>query len=335
MGTYKSEFIKGVLYTSVSKYVGIFISIIISSILARLLCPEDFGVIALASIIIAFVNLMTDLGFGPAIIQIEELDDKDLGGLFSLTFLIGGICALLLYCFADIIADYYNNEILIGVIQFLSINIVFAGLNIVPNALLLKRKQFKLIAIRTLVMQVVAGLFAILMALKGYGVYSLVFQSILSSLGIFIFNYCKNPIGFFSPIYRSSIKKVFNFYLFQFLSSLINYVEKTLDKPLVGKFLDLNMLGYYEKSYRLMMLPVNNLSYVFTPVMQPMFREFRNNMKDMCQKYLVMLKCIACIAFPLSAFLYFSAGDLIYLFYGNQWDLAVPPFGISVYLWAF
>lgn len=326
MSSYKKEFISGVLYTSIAKYVGIFIQIIISMILARLLNPSDFGILAIATVFISFINLITDFGFGAAIIQSEILEKKDLESIFTLTFHVGLIAALILFSLSYSIGAYYHNESVVKVVQFLSVNVVFASLNIVPNALLLKAKKFRLIAVRTLSLQFLSGIVGVTLAFIGLGLYALVAQSILYAVGIFSFNYYQNRIKIFNHIYKASIRKIINFSAFQFAGSIMNFITKSIDKPLVGKYLSLSSLGYYDKSYRLMQMPVDNLSYVFTPVMQPMFREFQHDMKTMFSKYRRILKTLSVIGFPLSALLYSSASDLINIFYGEKWDLAIIPF---------
>lgn len=326
MTSFKRQFISGVFYTSVSKYVGIFVQIIITMILARLLNPSDFGIIAIASVFISFVNLLTDFGFGPAIIQSDTLEKKDLLSLFSSTLLIGIIAALVLFALATPIGNYYSNDQVRNVVRILSINIVFTAINIVPNALMLKAKRFKFMAIRSLSMQIIGGIVGVGLAFYGLGLYALVFQSIIYALGIFIFNYIQYPLKFFNHIYKASIQKVIGFSVFQFLSSIINYITKSLDKPLIGRYLNLDSLGYYEKSYRLMQMPVDNLSYVFTPVMQPIFRDFKNDLNQMFQKYSKLLTALSLVGFPVSIALYFMGYDLIHIFYGGKWDLAVVPF---------
>lgn len=326
MSSYKREFISGVLYTSIAKYVGIFVQIAITMVLARLLNPADFGILAIATVFLNFLNLITDFGFGAAIIQSETLEKKDLESIFSLTLYIGVFAAFILFLLAYPIGNYYNDGSVASVVRLLSINVVFASLNIVPNALLLKAKKFKLVAVRTLGLQIICGCIGISLAYIGLGLYALVIQSILSTAGIFVFNYNQNKIRFFNKVYVASIKKIINFSAFQFAGSVMNFITKSIDKPLVGKYLSLASLGYYEKSYRLMQMPVDNLSYVFTPVMQPMFREFQHDLRIMFQKYKKILKTLAIVGFPLSALLYFSAYDLIHLFYGGKWDLAVTPF---------
>ncbi|WP_295962274.1 lipopolysaccharide biosynthesis protein [uncultured Alistipes sp.] len=325
MNNFKRDFISGVTYTAIAKYSGIFVSIIITSILARLIAPADFGVIAIATVIIMFINLLTDLGFGPAIIQNDELDETDISSLFTFTILIGIIVAALFIVCAHPISRFYDNEILTPVIYWLSINIFFAAINIVPNALLLKNKAFKLISIRTLSFQIGAGVVAITGAFSGLGIYALVLQAIVYCIGIFAFNYYKFPIKI-SKISYCALSKVIGFSTFQFLSNVIVYFTKNLDKLVVGKYFNLAQLGYYEKSYRLMLMPVENISYVFGPVMQPVFKDISSNIQILYDKYKKLLRVISLISFPLSMYLFFAAQDLIYVFYGNNWIPAIMPF---------
>lgn len=324
--SFRQQFLTGVVYTTIAKYAGMAVALVISMILARLLTPEDFGVVAVATVIIGFINLITDFGLGPAIIQDDKLDRNDLNGLFSLTLYTGLFAAVILVLLASPIARFYGNDDLTGIVRLLSVNIVFASLNIVPNALLLKEKKFKLVSIRSFSMQCVGGVVGISCAFFGLGVYALALQSIVSSLGIFVFNYSFSSLKFFYEIRFNNIKKLFSFSIFQFLSSLLNYFTKDVDKILVGKYLSVSDLGYYEKSYRLMGMPVSNLAYVFTPIMQPMFRDFRNDMDKMCQVYGKLLKFLSIIAFPLAALLFFLAPGLISIMYGEQWLPAVRPF---------
>ena len=326
MSTYKKQFISGVLYISVAKYAGVIVSIVISAILARLLSPSDFGIIAVASVFISLANLLTDFGFAPAIIQKDNITDTDYESLFTVTGIMGIAGCFILSSLAHFISTIYeNNKILEIAIYLLSINVIFSALNIIPNALLLKNKRFKLVAIRTLCMQVLSGIIAIVLAFGGLGIYALIGQSLISSFGILLYNYFQNPIKPTFIIQKSALKKVFSFSLYQFVSGLINYFQKVIDRPIVGKFMSLSSLGYYEKSWRLMMLPVQNLSYVFTPVMQPIFKDFSDNMVEMECKFGKLLTFVSIVAFPLSAYLYFASNDLILIFYGEQWLQAVKP----------
>ena len=130
----KNQLVSGVFYTAISKYAGIIISLFVSAILARLLSPDEFGVVAVATVIITFFGIFTDLGISPAIIQNKELTDKDLSNIFSFTIVGGILLSVLFFLSSWLIGKYYKSETLIIICQVLSINLLFSALNIVPNA---------------------------------------------------------------------------------------------------------------------------------------------------------------------------------------------------------
>lgn len=125
MGNIKRELFSGVFYIAVAKYSGILIQLVITAILARLLTPADFGVVAIATVIIAFFNILSDIGIGPAIIQNRELTSNDLEHIFSFTVYVGIVLSAVFFLCAWPIAGYYNNKILVSVCQWLSIPIFF------------------------------------------------------------------------------------------------------------------------------------------------------------------------------------------------------------------
>lgn len=324
--SFRKDFLSGVLYTSVAKYAGIIISMLVTFVLARILDPSDFAVIAIAIVILNFLNLFTDFGLGPAIIQNDDLSEIDIKSLFNFTILLGIAGGIFLLLASVPIAHYYENDQLINVVRLLSINIFFISFNTVPNALLIKKKQFRLIALRTLGFQLAAGIIAIIGALKGMGVYSLVVQYMVANVGVALFNYYCNPIPFSLTLKTSSIKKIFNFSIFQFLSSIIYFFSKEIDKLIIGKKFEFDELGYYEKSYRLIQMPVNNLVAIFTPVVQPLFKDLKQDKNDFESKFFTLTRYLSLFAFPLATLLFFSGGDIIYLFYGPKWGPAIMPF---------
>ena len=137
-----------------------------------------------------------------------------------------------------------------------------------------------------------------------------------------------NIFHFFMKIKMKSLKKIMSFSLYQFLFNLINYFSRNLDKLLIGRFIGMSPLGYYEKSYRLMLLPLQNITFVVTPVIQPIFSSFQKNLYDLAEKYKKILHLLAYISFPLSSLLYFTARELILIFFGNQWGKSVGIFQI-------
>lgn len=326
--TIKEQLIKGFIYTAISKYSGMIISLVVTAVLARIISPSDFGIVAIATVLITFFGIFTDLGIGAGIIQNKGLTKDDYANIFTQTILGGLFITILFVLSSWTIGYYYSNKTLTVICQLLSINLFFASINIVPNALIYKDKEFKFIAWRSLIIQTIGGGASILSALHGAGLYALVINPIFSSIILFIISYRKKPQKICFHINSTSIKKIFVYSTYQFLFNLINYFSRNLDKLAIGKFMGMNQLGYYEKSYRLMMLPLQNITYIIGSVMHPIFSEMQNDKQQLAKSYEDIVKILAYIGFPLSVFLYFAASEITLLFFGNQWINSIEPFKI-------
>ena len=273
----KHQLFSGVFYTALAKYSGIIISLVVAGILARLLSPDDFGVVAIATVIIAFFNLFTDMGISPAIVQHKSLTKEELSDIFSFTVWTG-----------------------IGIsILFFAASWLIAG-----------------------------GAGAITAALCGAGLYALIINPILSSILIFVISYQRYPqrLRFTSGL--KVLRKIFSYSAYQFLFNVINYFSRNLDKLLIGKYMSMSALGYYEKSYRLMMLPLQNITQVITPVMHPIFSDFQNDKEKLATSYERIVRFLSFIGLPLSVLLFFTAEEVTLIIFGDQWLPSVPVFRI-------
>ncbi|RPD40495.1 lipopolysaccharide biosynthesis protein [Chitinophaga barathri] len=324
----RNQFIHSVLFTAGAKYIGLVVQLVITGILSRLLTPKDFGVIAIATVFIVFFNLLCDIGIGVAVIQNKTLTPTETASIFSFSVYLGVLLGLLFFLASGFIADYYSQPMLIAICRLLSLTVLFASLNVVPNALLLKEKKFRFIAQRTLLIQVASGIVGIAAAYAGLKAYALILYAISASVFMFIFNYLKNPLSFELFPKLSAIRKIFRYSIYQFLFNFINYFSRNLDKLLIGKFLSPASLGLYDKAYRLMLLPVENLTYVLSAVIHPHFSEFQQDKRRIFDIYMKIVQVLALVGFPLSIFLHFTASELIFIIFGRQWSAAIPPFEV-------
>lgn len=142
-------------------------------------------------------------------------------------------------------------------------------MNIVPNALLYKQKRFRFIAMRNLCVQGSVGTIAVIAALSGAGIYALLINPIVSSIVLFIVNLREHPLRVRWTAGLQPLRTIFAFSAYQFSFNVINYFTRNLDKLLIGKYMGMSPLGFYEKSYRLMMLPLQNITNIISPVMHP------------------------------------------------------------------
>lgn len=335
MSSLRTSFISGVLYTGAAKYIGIIVGIVITAILARLISPEDFGVIAIATVFINFFSTLTTVGISPAVVQNKTITEDELRSINSFTFIIAGVITLLYICSIPLIINIYDgNEILSNIMLLLSVNVFFSVAATIPNAMILKTKMFKFIAIRTIVIQIVLGIISVAAALLGAGIYALMINPIGSSIILFVVNFKKFPIGF-ARLSKSATNKILSFSVFQMLFNLVYLGYRNIDKLIVGNYFGLKSLGYYEKSYRLMLMPIENISSVTSPVLHPLLSEYQNDRNKIWNTYVLMIETLAEFSFILSVALYFLADAIITIMYGDQWLSAIPVFKILALSTAF
>lgn len=324
----KSEITKGVFWIAVAKYSGIFISLGITAILARNIFPEAFGTMAVATVVMVFLEIFVDMGIGSAIIQFKDLTKPQINSIFTVSTIIGVVLSTSLFFAAVPIAHYYADSTLISVCRLLCISMLFNALNVVPNGLMLKDKRFRVVALRTLAFQVISGAIAIWGALHGWGIYALIVTPIVTSIGVFCVNYYNYPQRFFVKIDFQVIHKIWGFSCYQFLFSFINYFSRNLDKLIIGKYFSMQQLGYYDKSYRLMQMPLQNITFVISPVLHPILSSLQDNKHELGEKNRKLTQLLSYISFPIGIALFFCSHEIINILFGPNWEPAVPVFSV-------
>lgn len=317
---------KGVFYSALAKYSNLLLSIFIGAVLARLLTPSEYGVVAIVTVFTVFFTMLGDFGIGPAVVQNQDLSENDISSIFSFSIILGFLFAGLFFFAAPLISNFYKKPELINISRLLSLVVLFYSLQVVPYALCQKKLQFKKIGIISIIVQLFSGLFAIVLAYLGFSYYSLIFKSIFDGLATLIIYYSLSPIRIIFKIDLISIRKILRFTTFQFFFNFINYFSRNADNLLIGKYISSTSLGYYDKSYQLMTMPVANLTNVITPVLMPILSKYKNDKEIIYNTYIKIIKILATIGFPLSVFLYFSAFEIINIVYGSQWNQSVPVF---------
>ncbi len=327
MGVRKRFFID-VVYSGLSKYSTMIIALIVSAVLSRILGPDDFGVVAIATVFIAFFNLLSDFGIATAIVQFKDLSQLDIRNIFGWTFWLAVLLSVVFFFCAPLVASFYGNPLLIPVCRWLCLQIFFATLNIVPNALLLKNKKFNVIAARTFIIQLLCGVIAVIAAYKGLGVYALLINPLFGTLLNLIINivYMKVTIRLFPE--WLSLKKIFSFSLFQFLFNFINYIGNNVDKIIIGKAISITGLGYYDKAYRLGQMPAQTINGVIGPVLHPYLSDYQDQPQKLLNVYDKMNRLLLSLSFPISAYCLLCSKELVLLIFGQQWIESVIFFAI-------
>lgn len=330
----RKSFRDGVLYTAIGKYSNVVIQLVITAILSRLISPAEYGIVAVVNVFLVFFQILADSGIGPAIIQNKELTKNDIDHIFSLTIFSGFVLAIVFAGLGYPISFIYQNNLYVKLCLLLGICVFFYTITIVPQSILNKSLKFKQVSLLTLCANVVSGLFAVLFAYLGFGVYTLIFSNIIKALATFILLYYQVSLKFYFKIEKNSFLKIFDFAKFQFLSNFLNYFARNLDNLLIGSIFSPTLLGYYDKAYQLSLYPNQILTQVITPAIHPIMSNFSDDKDRMSNVFLKISNVMITIGLPISAFLVINSKDIILFMFGERWLPSVRAFQIlSASIW--
>lgn len=317
---------KASIINALGRYTKIILSILVEIILARLLTPHDYGIVAVVVVFTTFFTTLSDMGLSTAVIQNKALNQNDLNIIFTFTVYISVVLMIFFYFFSYAISFFYRNNVYVNIGKLLSIALLFNCLNMVPNGILNREKRFVDIAIRTVVVYILSSIVTIIFAMLGARYYALVIQAILTSAFTFVWNFVTSGLKFKFRLNIESLQKVASYSSFQFGFNFLNYFSRNLDNLLAGKFIGSTQLGYYNKAYTLMQYPVSNLSGVITPVLHPILSDYQNNKGILYQKYMAILRLLTAVGVWAEAICIFAAPEIIGIMYGSNWNNSIVCF---------
>lgn len=319
---------RAAIINAISKYATVIVNLLANAILARILTPKDYGVVAIITLFSTFFSVFSDMGIGSAVIQDKTLTKQENIDIFSWTVYLGIAIASIFAIFSFVISDFYNNKVYIPLGFILSIAIFFNTLNMVPTAILMKDKHFIYVGVRNIIAAIFNFLVTLILGLNGFKAYSIVWGNVVNAVILFFLNIIGSKLQFKILPRWNSIKKIFGFSMYQFFYSIVNYFSRNLDNLLTGKFLGDEALGYYDKAYKLMLYPINNFTQVINPVIHPILSEHKDNKEYIYQKYIQIVEILTLVGVYVSVICFFCAGEIIHILYGKQWDLSIQCFQI-------
>ena len=295
----------------------------ISMILARLLSPDDFGLVAMVEVFINFFAIFTEMGLSDALIQKQDINDQHINSVFWLNLLFGGGLAILLFLSAPLIADFYNKPKLRIIVSILSVNLIISSFGIIQSTLLTKKMEFRKLAIRDITVVSFSGVIAIYFASHGFGVWSLVIRSIIMTLmstALLWFVSEWRPRFIFSI---ASTKDIFRFGSNVASFNIVNFWARNIDNVLIGKFLGSEALGIYSLAYKLMLVPLQNVSWIISRVMFPALSEIQKDLHRVRDAYQKICTVISLITFPMMFGLFALAPELVTIVFGKKWEASI------------
>lgn len=320
----KSQAVKALFWSFLERGGEQGIHFVVSIILARMLFPEQFGLIAMLTIFIALARSLVDSGFGAALIQKKEITQEDKCSVFYFNIVLGFAMAGLLCLAAPWIAAFYGVPHLTPLTRVLSIKMITSSFGIIHGTLLCKQLDFKTQLKVRLISTVISGAVGISMAYNGFGVWSLVAQQLTSSVvhTLFLWMLCSwRPSLTFSVV---ALRGMFGFGSKLLVSGIIATFFKHIYLIVIGKIFSPAQLGYFGRANGIQQLPINNLSIPIKRVTFPLFstiQDDKERLKNIVRKAMTTL---VLIHFPIMIGLAIVAEPLVIVLLTEKWAPCIP-----------
>lgn len=324
----KKKTTKGLVWSAIERFSVQGVQFLVMIIMARMLNPGDYGLVGMLAIFISVGQSLIDSGFSQALVRKLDRTDVDFSTVFYFNILVGLFLYFIFFFCAPIVADFYNQPDLCLIMRILCLNVVFNSFSIVQRAKLTINIDFNTQAKATLIAAVASGVVGISMAYKGFGVWSIVGQQIVSSFLIAFVLWLMTkwkPLRTFS---WTSFRELFSFGSKMLLSGLLNTLYNNIYPIIIGKFFSATSLGHYTRALHFADFPSSNLTGIIQRVSYPVLCEIQNNDERLKSIYRKFLKLSAYVIFPLMMGLAAIALPFIKLIIGAQWSFCATLLSI-------
>lgn len=318
---------KGIKWSAVDQVFRLVLNIAISAFLARFITPAEYGLFAMVTLVTGFLSIFKDFGLGNAVIYKTDITTEEINNIFWVNNGIAGLLGVVLFIGAPFIADFYAEPKLILISQAMAILFTLGSLSSIPDALVRKNIDFKKLFTRNITNLLLSGVVAIVCASLGFGLWSLIIQMYISTI---VGTYLNFKMVSWRPSFKKPqwqvLKPFLSYSLPLFGENSFNYWVRNVDNLLVGKILGEQTLGFYNRAYNLMLLPVKQISGAIMRVVFPAFSLIKHDKNKVWVNYKKLLSTTSFVTFPLMAAMFVLGDEIIMIVYGKNWMESVPIF---------
>lgn len=319
----KDKTIKGVAWNTIGRFSYLGIQFVVGVVLARILSPNDYGVVGVLTIFFAVANAFVDSGFSSALIQRQNLTDVDCSTVFHFNIMLGVVAYVILYISAPYIAAFFDLPILISVTRVSGINVLIGAVTSVQQTLFRKKVDFKTISIITIISAIVSGVISLYMAYAGMGVWALVAQQLILNIITAILTWIVSkwkPRLCFSV---KSFKEMFSYGIKLLGTSLLGIIYFHGEKLAIGKFYSPQQLGYYNQGTLLASQGSSTITNIISTVTFPVLSTIQDDDEQLMSIYQKYIKISSLVIFFIMMLLVALAKPIIVLLYTKKWIGAV------------
>lgn len=318
----KHDTVKGLFWSSIERFSVQGVSFVVMLVIARILSPADYGLVGMLSIFMAIAQCLIDSGFSNALIRKLDRTELDYNTVFYFNIIISIGLYFVLFGIAPLVADFYKEPILTKLMRVLCITIVINSLSSVQRTDYTARLDFKTQARASFTAAVVSGVVGILLALNGFGVWTIVWQQISSSItdSALLWVFAKwHPKLQFS---WTSFQEMFSYGSKLMASGLLDTAYNNIYPIVIGKIFSASTLGFYTRAQHFAQLPSSNLTGIIQRVTFPVLSKLQNDDDRLRHDYRKLLKMSAFIIFPMMCLLAAVAKPLVVILIGQKWEFS-------------
>lgn len=318
----------GMVWTFTEHFGNQLIGFIISVILARILLPEEFGLIGMIAVFIGIGNALLNGGLNKSLIRGKDIEHDDYSTVFFFNFFSSILIYCLIFFLAPFIAEFYDREILVNIIRVYCLGFIISGTSSVQSTMFTKSMNFRTQAVIAIPSAIIGGVTGIFLALNGYGVWSLVYSSLVTSF------MNSSQLWYYSNWYPTT-KVSFEKFKFHFnygykltISELLDRIFQNAYLIVIGKYFSATQVGFYTRAETMNQLPVKNLSRALDKVTFPLFVKIQQEEKMLKDVYRRLMCAVLFVVTPTMIFLAVLAEPIFRFLFTDKWLPAVPYFQI-------
>lgn len=312
------------LWALIDKLGGSTANFVVTIILARLLMPEDFGLIAMVMVVFEISSSFIQSGFSMALVREKTISEADKSTTFFFNLAVAVVLCCVLYFAAPAISVFFHRTELISIVRVMGLNLIISSLSLVQHALLIQKIDFKTQTKVRLLAVIISGACSIWLATKGYGVWSLVARLVLMEMMSTIFLWMLNPWKPVLQFSMRSFRKLFGFGSVILAEALIDKTFRHLLQILIGKFYTATTLGFFAQANAFCNMAAGNFLQTIQKVTYPILAKLQDDREKLKEGYRQIITMSSFIIIPVMVWMGVLAEPLIITLAGEKWEESVP-----------
>lgn len=324
----KAKAKSAVFWSMVSSFGSIIIQIVYGIIMARLLTPYDFGLIAMAMVVITISRSLVDSGFYQAVIQKKEVNRDELSAVFKFNLILALLLSTSIFLFSNKLAQFFGERNLSEIFSLLALTIILEAFSLIQRAILIKEIKFKLISKIEIFSLLVSSVLAILLALNDFGVYSLVYKALVQVLLTTLCYWVFHPLKVNLLASFNYLKVFLNFGSKVFVADQIEVISNQITYGIIGKRFNSSDLGFFTKASQYQSLISQTAIVSINKVVFPTLSKIQDDDVKLKSSYRILIKLSSFFIFPIMFIAIINGKEFVSLLLGDQWEQSIPYFKI-------